>query len=595
MELIAGAAPIAAAWLLKICIDQLANGTGTRNALDLGLALAGASMIGGLTAPVSSYLQSDLRLAVSVRAKDRLYTAVGGIELLSTLEKPSFRDRLRMAEAASQSGPSQVLQSLVGTARALVSLAGFMAIIIIIEPWLSALVLAAAVPALFAEVQLGRRRADLLWQMSPVQRRELFYSDLLTNLSAAKEARLLGLRRLFHRRMLTELRTANAALLMQERRELLVQSLLAALTAILAGAAIVWALVAAGNGQMTIGDVAALAAALLGALSALGLAVTQVSAGHHAGIMFDHFRELTAGSPKEGKPDRDALEPVANGAGITFDDVWFRYAEDHDWVLRGLTLTIPSNQIVAMVGENGSGKSTVIKLLCRFYEPTKGVIRWDGMDIQAIPANELRNRIGAVFQDFMSYEMTAAENVALGDVDGRDDLDLSPARIDAAAARAEVLEAVRQLPQSWSTLLSRTFVDHDGAAKFGVLLSGGQWQRLALARGLLRGQRSLLILDEPSSGLDARAEHRIHRQIKEYRKGCTTLLVSHRLNTVRDADRILVLHDGRITECGTHDELLQARGTYAELFELQAAGYGPNDESGESSGSAQMKVQSSSW
>jgi ATP-binding cassette subfamily B protein len=260
-------------------------------------------------------------------------------------------------------------------------------------------------------------------------------------------------------------------------------------------------------------------------------------------------------------------------ATIELDDVWFRYGEDQPWILRGVNLAIKAGQAIALVGENGSGKSTLVKLLCRLYDPSRGTIRWNGIDVRDIPVEELRARTAAVIQDFMCYELTAAENIALGDTDGRETLDLDPARVAAAARQAEVLDTVERLPHGPATLLSRTFVDHTNPDQAGVLLSGGQWQRLALARALARGPRGLLILDEPSSGLDADAEHRIHRRLAEHRHRHTTVLVSHRLNTVRDADQIAVLADGRITEMGSHQELMATGGTYERLFNLQAAGY----------------------
>jgi ATP-binding cassette subfamily B protein len=213
----------------------------------------------------------------------------------------------------------------------------------------------------------------------------------------------------------------------------------------------------------------------------------------------------------------------------------------------------------------------VIKLLCRFYDPTRGSIRWDGVDLREMNPAELRSRIGAIFQDYMEYDLSAAENVGVGDRDALDDR----SRITVAAQRADAHDIITTLPYGYETLLSRIFLDSANAAdpRNGVLLSGGQWQRIALARAFMRDQRDLMILDEPSAGLDAQAEHEIHERLRTHRAGGTSLLVSHRLAAVRDADTIVVLADGRVGEQGTHDQLMAAHGRYAHLFGLQARGY----------------------
>jgi ATP-binding cassette subfamily B protein len=272
--------------------------------------------------------------------------------------------------------------------------------------------------------------------------------------------------------------------------------------------------------------------------------------------------------------------------GIELRGVWFRYSDDHPWVLSGVNLFLPAGQAVALVGRNGSGKSTLVKLLCRLYDPTKGAILWDGVDLRDMDVAELRRRMGAVFQDFMHYDLTAAENIALGDVDalggapgsargyGVGDQD----RIVAAAQLAGVHDMIGALPNGYDTMLSRLFVSEQDKddPETGVVLSGGQWQRLALARAFLRDNCDLLILDEPSSGLDAVAEHEVHTRLREHRRGRTSVLISHRLGAVRGAEQIVMLDNGGIVERGTHDELISADGVYAELFRLQSAGYQEN-------------------
>jgi ATP-binding cassette, subfamily B, bacterial len=280
--------------------------------------------------------------------------------------------------------------------------------------------------------------------------------------------------------------------------------------------------------------------------------------------------DVVAAEPDLTEPARaPAVSPLRRG--IELRNLSFRYGAGLPWILRDVDLTIPNGATVAIVGLNGAGKSTLVKLLLRFYDPTLGSVRWDGRDLREMSAAGLRERIGVAFQDFMCYDLPASENVGLGDLDALDDHD----RISHAAAKAGIHDTLAALPRGYATMLTRMFTDHTDRdnPETGVLLSGGQWQRVALARAFLRADCDLLILDEPSAGLDPEAEYDIHRRLRSLREGRTTLLISHRLSAVRDADRIVVLADGRIAEEGTHASLLAAGGAYARLFRMQAQGY----------------------
>lgn len=252
--------------------------------------------------------------------------------------------------------------------------------------------------------------------------------------------------------------------------------------------------------------------------------------------------------------------------GIEVRDLWFRYSETGPWVLRGVSFAIPAGSNIGLVGVNGAGKSTLVKLLLRLYEPVKGAITWDGIDWSELRSAELRGRVRVTFQDFAMYDLAASENIGIGDVCHLDSRD----RIRAAAALAQVDETVSRLPAGYDTMLSRVFTDDLGQS--GTQLSGGQWQRVAIARALMQTDVDLLILDEPSAGLDAEVEYEIHQTLRA-KRNCAKLLISHRLNAIRGADIILVLREGTIIERGTHDQLLELSGEYARLFKLQAAGY----------------------
>jgi ATP-binding cassette subfamily B protein len=427
-----------------------------------------------------------------------------------------------------------------------------------------------AVPVAWVQLSLSAQQAALMWRVGHGQRREFFYARLLGMPNVAMEVRLFGLGDFFGRRMLAELSAVNAANRALGRRQLRYQGALALLAALVGAAGLGWMVLRAARGASTVGDVSMFVAALAGVQGGLAGAVQSATGVHQALSLFDHLRAVLATrsdlplapSPGPVPPLRDRIE---------LRDVWFRYDEDQPWILRGVDLTIPCGQTVALVGLNGAGKSTLVKLLCRFYDPERGSIRWDGTDLRDLDPAELRRHIGALFQNFAEYDLSAAENIAVGDLGA---LDARP-RIEAAARRAGVHDVLSRLPLGYDTLLTRIFLRGapDDDPQTGVMLSGGQWQRVALARALLRDTGDLMILDEPSAGLDARAEHEVHTALRAQRAGRTTLLISHRLSAVRDADRIVVLADGAVLEDGRHPDLIARQGRYAELFELQARGY----------------------
>ncbi|HEU5475340.1 MAG TPA: ABC transporter ATP-binding protein [Actinophytocola sp.] len=574
-----GLIPVLVAWLTKLVLDgvTVAEPSGLTG---LAGALAAAGVLLVLVAQAARYLRLELGRRVGLRTKDRLFAAAGRLGGLTRLEDPSFHDRLALAQQHSRVGPAAIVDSGLAAAQAAISMAGFLAALAAVSAPMAVVAVVAAGPALVMELRLSRRRAAAMADISPAERREYFYAQLLISLEAAKEARLFGLGPLFRRRMLAELGGADAVRRALDRRDLRVQSALGALSAVVAGGGLVWAILAAGSGRLSVGDVAVFIAAVAGVQTALGAIVDQFAMAHQALLLFEHYRVVTRAGPDLPVP----AAPVTSmplRRGIELRDVWFRYGDDHPWVLRGVDLFVPCGQSVALVGHNGAGKSTVVKLLCRFYDPTRGAVLWDGVDLRELDLAELRRRISAVFQDFMCYDLSARENIALGGVDGAVDVggDLGGDRLEPvrrAARRAGVDEVLAGLPRGYRTLLTRMFSGEEDKAdaETGVLLSGGQWQRVALARAFLRDARDLLILDEPTSGLDAEAEHAIHTELAAHRAGRTSVLISHRLGSVRDADRIAVLVDGRVAESGTHEDLMSANGNYARLFTMQAAGYG---------------------
>jgi ATP-binding cassette, subfamily B, bacterial len=370
---------------------------------------------------------------------------------------------------------------------------------------------------------------------------------------------------LLHRRMLSSMAHVTGARLAVERRAVVVQSALALASAAATGFGAVIVVLGAVHGRFTPGDVMLFLAAVAGVQGGLAGVVLQLGQASTALRLFGHYLDvLNTPDPLGSGTGRPSLR-----TGIELHDVWFRYRPDGPWVLRGVNLRLPAGRAVGLVGVNGAGKSTLVKLLCRFYDPQRGRITWDGVDIRELDLTALRRRMTVVFQEFMTYDLTAAENIGLGHVEQIEDRD----RIRAAAADAEIDGVLAALPHGYDTMLSRVHDSADGDAGAGVTLSGGQWQRVALARALLRSDADFLVLDEPTAGLDAEGEHRLHARLTAHSAGRTRLLISHRLAALRGADLVVTLVGGRIVEQGNHDELMSADGEYARLFRLQAGGY----------------------
>jgi ATP-binding cassette subfamily B protein len=554
-----GVAPVFAAWMVKVFADRLDGGGLVLPAL--GIA---ASTLVLLAIPATlTYLRTELERRVGLLVNERLFTAINAQTGLRSFENPVFHNRLQLAQQGGETAPPVVLAMGMTLVESGVTLIGFAGSLLVVSPLVALLALAAAAPGLVVERRLARAQADLAFSLSPVDRRKLFYGNLQTDERAAKEIRLFGLGGHFLTRMLGEFRTLNDASRRMDRTVLSRQLVVGVLTAALGGVALLLVAGQAADGELGAGDVFVVVAAIAGVQTASSGMVT--TAGHllEALLLLGHYRDFLADA---GERERGGEPCPPLREAIELRDVWFRYSPEHPWVLEGVSMRIEAGEAVALVGLNGAGKSTLVKLLCRLYDPERGAITWDGADVRGFDVASLRRRVATVFQDFMEYDLSAAENVALGDVDRLGDR----AAVEVAAAGAGVDAVLRALPRGYDTLLSRIFADGEDA---GVELSGGQWQRIAVARMLMRPDPELLILDEPSAGLDAEAEHELHQRLLARREGTTSVLISHRLSAVAMAERIIVLSGGRVLETGSHAELMAAEGEYARLFSLQAAGY----------------------
>lgn len=566
-----GLVPVAYAWLTRLLIDDIvAHESFAAVTAVVGLAVTTVALL--VLPSLSHYAGAEVNRRLEVELQGELFGAVGSLPSLRFLESPPFLDRLRLAQQAALSGPSQLIGGgLLGLVQGATTLIGFLVALLALDPWVALLLVASAIPTMVAELRLGASRAAAQLQVAPFRRQSLAYTFSLIDANVAQEVHLFGLGGFLRDKLVKALRRATAGERAQDRRELVTRSVLGALAAVAAVASLTLIVLGALQGRFNVGDVAIVLAALSAVQLTLGSLVGQFGQMSEVLRLLDHYQTVLDAA-SEGEIHRAANQsfkavPTLQ-RGIELRDVWFRYEGSQPWALQGVSLNIPVRGALALVGPNGAGKSTIAKLLCRFYDPTQGEVLWDGIDIREFSMDELRRHIGIVLQDPVTYDLTAAENIGVGSL-GR----LGDQRaIEEAAALADIHDVLQALPRGYETLLSRIFFE-EHCDDPGLLLSMGQQQRLAIARALLRSEAQLLVLDEPTAALDPQAEAALHARLRRLRHGRSTLLISHRLSTTRDAESIAVIDGGRLIEFGGHRNLMAQHGLYAELFTVQAAGY----------------------
>ena len=540
--------------LLEWIDSDLLNWLGFLLIAEFALAVL-ADILGRVVSLIDSLLSERVSNASSVRLMEHAAKLD-----LEDFEDAEFQDQLERARRQT-SGRMTLMGQMLGQAQDIVTVASFAAGLIIYAPWLIVLLLLALVPAFLGEAHFNAQSYSLDYARTP-ERRELDYiRQTAASVETAKEVKIFGLNNFLidrYLRLATDFYAANRRLALRRANWGGLFTAMGTVGYYLAYAYIVWRTL---KGEFSIGDLTFLAGSFRRLRTLLEGLLASFSSTAGQALYLDDLFSFFEVKPEILSPDNPRPFPRPIRRGFVFEDVGFRYPGAERWAVRHLSFTLHAGQVVALVGENGAGKTTLVKLLTRLYDPDEGRILLDGHDLRQYDLGALRGNIGVIFQDFVRYNLRAADNIAVGRIEARDDR----ARIRRAASRSQADEVIAKLPAGYEQMIGKRF-------RNGIELSGGEWQKIAIARAYMR-EADVLILDEPTAALDARSEYEVFRRFKELSEGKTAILISHRFSSVRMADRILVLADGKVEAAGTHEELLSRPGRSSELFELQAAGY----------------------
>ncbi len=580
--------PVAIAYVGKRIIDAVVVAAGGRGGAGAALAwvaaegalmLAKAGVVHGTQAA-----QTELRSALGLEVNSRILEKAVNVSYRH-FEDPTFHDQLAQARREASSRPLDVVRQLLALGRNAVTLAGYAAFLAGFSLVALGLLLASAVPPFLAEARFGRSAFQLQRDRTFATRQARYLEALLSKEESAKEVKLFSLSDLLLRRYRAFFERFHAEDAALARRRARAAVALGGLSTLVLYGCYAWVVSSAAAGAFTVGAMTLYLVALREGQAAFQNGLLAVARLYEDDLfmtnLFDYLAlpedepwepipaeegggdgaGAAASEPRPGERGGEReVEAAAAPPRIEFDRVSFRFPGSSAEALRAVSFAVEPGETVAVVGPNGAGKTTLVKLLTGLYRPSAGAIRLGGVDIATLSPAVLRSRIGVIFQDFVRFHFTVADNIGLGWVPTMADRDA----IERAAAAAGADEVVERLPRGYAQDLGRWFGGED--------LSVGQWQRLALSRAFMR-RSPVLVLDEPTAALDAEAEAEIFERFRELARGRTALLITHRFSTVRMADRIVVLEEGRLTECGTHAELLRSGGRYARMFRKQAEGY----------------------
>ena len=565
---VAAVLPAGIAWLGKLIVDAVvaaSRGQGDpRRVTALVVAELGLMAVSMAAARLLGLERELLRARLGNVVNERILAKALELELRH-FEDAEVYDKMQNARREASARPLSLVVQGFTIAQNAITLSALSALLLRLSPWSVLVVVASSIPAFLAEARLAAASFRLNSWRAPEGRRLNYLEWILTRDSHVKEVKLFGLGPLVlgrYRALFTKFYAEDRRLALRRMASGILFGLVS-----LAAFYAMYVLVAAraARSEISLGDLTLYLAVFRQGQGAVQSILSAMGAMYEDALYMTNLFAYLA-IPSGGEQARLSTPltlPRGRPGRIELEGVSFRYPGREDWALRDLSLAIEAGEKLGLVGENGAGKSTLVKLLLRLYDPTEGRIRYGGVDLRDMDVADLRARIGAVFQDFVRYQFTAAENIGLGSPDHVEDRP----RIEQAARRGGAASLVEALPKGYDTVLGGWF-------ESGQELSSGQWQKVAVARGFMRETAEVLLLDEPTAAIDAGAEHELFERFRQLAADRTAIVISHRFSTVRTmADRIAVLHGGRVEELGSHRELLEKDGRYAHLFRLQAQGY----------------------
>ena len=562
-----GLLPLVMIYLAKLIIDTVTLNLQSANPSQVFEQVLPLIILAGVATILNSLSQSLTELvntAHSQKVTDYMQNIIHAKSVAADLEyyeNAKYHDALQRAQQEAPYRPPQILNRLAQAGQNAISLVAMVGLLISLHWGIIGILLVATLPSVLVRTKFSKIMYNWQRRRTQLERQSMYLGWMLTNEQFAKEVRLFDLGGWFSKEYNQIRQQLYKEKLSLSTKRSIAFFLSQAFAGVLIFAVFAYIINQTINGVLLLGDLVLYYQALQKGQNNLRLTLNNVSGLYEDNLFLANLYEFLDLKPRVMDPAEPKPMPVKVKRGIEFKNINFSYADSARQALKDINLTIKPGETIALVGENGSGKTTLIKLLCRLYDPTSGSITIDGVDIQLFKIADLRRQVSVIFQDYAKYHFSAEENIRIGDTN----VPPGDQKIYHAAGRSGADDVITKLPHSYDTVLGKIFDS-------GEELSIGQWQKVALARAFLRDSQ-VIVLDEPTSAMDPKAEYEIFKKFRELIKDQSAVLITHRLSTVKMADRIYVMDGGKIVESGTHEELMQLKQTYAHLFETQAQNY----------------------